>query len=281
MNTVELSCSIHASKDERQRLSDILVAQLALIGFNGFVDNDEGLKAYISENDFNIDDVKDLSIVTMNTNLIDISYKIIQEQNWNETWEKSFKPVIVEEKCIVRAPFHKPEKQYPYDIIIEPKMSFGTGHHATTYLMIKEALELNFNKKTVVDMGSGTGILAILAEKKDAAKILAIDNNEWAYRNCRENINLNKTKKITPILGDRKNLLQEKADIILANINKNVLMEDIPYYANILNNNGFLVVSGIYKKDMHDITEKAKHAGLKYVHHDEKNEWVSIQFQKN
>ncbi|MFO8236545.1 MAG: 50S ribosomal protein L11 methyltransferase [Bacteroidales bacterium] len=279
-NTIELQCTIHAPKNQRQEISDILIAQLADLGFTGFLDTNEGLNAYISEESFDFSEIKQLSVVHIFGDYVDFNQKIIKDKNWNESLEKSFNPVIINDECIIRAPFHKPEKVFSYDIIIEPKMSFGTGHHVTTYLMIQAMLEMQLEDKKILDIGCGTGILSILADKKKAKKVLAVDNNEWAYTNTLENIKINHTKNITCQLGTVNDIKEDNFDFILANINKNVLLKDIPRYTEILALNGILLLSGIYKNDMNDIQRKALVIDLQYKKILEKDEWVTVQFEK-
>ncbi|MFP4041675.1 MAG: 50S ribosomal protein L11 methyltransferase [Bacteroidales bacterium] len=279
--TIELQCIIHAPKDQKQEISDILTAQLSLIGYTGFLDTPEGLNAYIPQESFDYPEVKYLSVVQMFNEQIEFRHKIIKEKNWNESWEKSFKPVTVGKKCIIRAPFHEPEKNFQFDIIIEPKMSFGTGHHATTYLMINTILNLEIENKKILDIGCGTGILAILADKMKAKEILAIDKNEWAYKNTLENININNAKNISCQLGTLEKIKNRSFDIILANINKNVLLNDLPRYGDILNKSGKLILSGIYVNDLEEICQKASLSELQYKNHMETNEWVAVEFEKN
>ena len=196
MDTIELQCTIHHHNKEKKHLSDILIAQLAQLGYYSFVDTDEGLKAYIEEEKFNYNDIMYIPVSPLFQDIVEINYRPIKDKNWNEEWEKNFSPVIIENKCVIRAPFHDMEQQYDHEIIIEPKMSFGTGHHATTYLMIKKLLNEPLNGKKVLDMGCGTGILAILSAQKGASKICAIDNDEWAFENAKENIEMNKVTNI-------------------------------------------------------------------------------------
>ncbi len=280
MNTIELSCIIHEPNSEKNRIADILVAQLSSLGFTGFLEFEEGLKAYIPEKEFDMQEVKKLSFVHTLKNSLEFHYQLIKEKNWNESWEKSFRPVIIEDKCIIRAPFHKPSKDYEYDIIIEPKMSFGTGHHSTTFLMLKEILNTNMKNKEVLDMGSGTGVLSILAEKKQAKSIVAIDKNDWAYKNALENSKANNCRKIKTILGDVSHIRDKKFDVILANINRNVLLQDIPSYSEALKYNGILLISGIYTNDRKDIKKLAEKHKLTYRYFIEKKNWIAIKFTK-
>jgi ribosomal protein L11 methyltransferase len=281
MNTIELHCIIHASKQEKRNIADILIAQLATLGFYGFIDTDDGLKAYIHEDEYDFTKVRDLSVNHIYGNQIDLKHTKIKEQNWNETWEKSFDPVVVDDTCIVRAPFHHQEHTCKYEIIIEPKMSFGTGHHATTELMIQAVLHTEVNQKRVLDMGCGTGILAILAYKKNAKEVWAVDNDDWAYNNALENIKINKADAVKVFHGDSSVIKNKTFDIIFANINKNILLADMALYVKSLENTGYLWVSGIYRSDLKAIEEKANQNNLVLNQVLEKNEWVAARFTKN
>jgi len=280
MNTVELHCIIHADKSERLNIADILLAQLSELGFHGFQDTPEGLKAYIPEADFNFEEVRNLPIYHIYPNIIELYHQVIEEKNWNEEWEKSFKPVKIGNEILVRAPFHSEDQAFKYEIIVEPKMSFGTGHHSTTWLMLKTMLELNLSGKKVLDMGCGTGILSILASKMGAGEIWAVDTNEWAYHNTQENAKVNNIHNITIIQGSAQDIEPYQFDVILANINLNVLLEDLPVYSGCLIKNGELILSGIYQGDMKKIKEKSNHSGLSFVTHKEKNLWVAMKLKK-
>jgi ribosomal protein L11 methyltransferase len=256
---------------------EILIAELSNIGFESFVENEKGLLAYVLEEDFS--QLKFDSLHIFNTKSFELSYskKSIVQQNWNAQWEKSFEPIVVEERCRVRAPFHSP-KDEPYDIIIEPKMSFGTGHHETTYMMLQHILEHDFKQKTVLDMGCGTGVLAILAEKRGASKIEAIDIDSWCVENTTENIKKNNCKSIHISQGSVEVLGRLKYDVILANINRNILLEQIPKYTQCLTSNGILFMSGFYKEDLPIISEKCTEFGLQFEKNLQKNEWVSAKY---
>ncbi len=280
MNTVELHCIIHADKSERQNIADIMLAQLSELGFHGFQDTPEGLKAYIPEADFNFEEVRNLPIYHIYPNTIELYHQVIKEKNWNEEWEKSFKPVKIGNEILVRAPFHSEEEDIRYEIIIEPKMSFGTGHHSTTWLMLKTMLELNFSGKKVLDIGCGTGILSVLASKMGASDIWAVDFNEWAYHNTHENAKINNIHNIRIIQGSAQAIKPYRFDVILANINLNVLLADLPVYSKCLTENGELVLSGIYQGDMKKIEENSNKSGLSYVKHKEKNLWVAMKLKQ-
>jgi ribosomal protein L11 methyltransferase len=280
MNTVELQCIIHADSYEKRNIADILIAQLAELGYHGFQDTAQGLLAYIDENQFNFEEIRNLPLRHIYPGQMEFYHSIIQEKNWNEAWEKGFKPVNLGKDLLIRAPFHKKDSDYTYEIVIEPKMSFGTGHHSTTYLMLEWVLELDLNGKSVLDMGCGTGILSILASKKGASDVWAVDTNEWAYTNTRENTRLNNTPNIHIIKGNSKKIKKHTFDVVLANINLNVLLEDIPTYAALLNQEGTLIVSGIYRSDMKKIQSVGEENKLGYVRHKERNLWVAMYFKK-
>jgi ribosomal protein L11 methyltransferase len=213
---------------------------------------------------------------------VSISYTLqeVAEKNWNVEWESNFDPIIVEDQCLVRATFHKIAKKYPYEIIIDPKMAFGTGHHATTYLMLSWQLEIDHQGKVVMDAGCGTGILSVMAHQRGAAEILAFDNNEWAVENSQENFVINACDQIrlfqrTVAEVDKA----EKFDIILANINRNVLLEEMDDYAQLLHPNGTLLLSGFFQEDAPLIIKKALKTGLKVVGKRIKDRWCSILLQ--
>jgi len=256
---------------------DILIAQLGEVGFESFVENEDGLSAYIQKIDWNEHILEDIQILNSKEFEITYTYQDIAPINWNKTWESNFNPIIVDDVCSVRAPFHeKPNTQY--DIVIEPKMSFGTGHHETTKMMIQHILKNDFTSKSVLDMGCGTGILAILAEKKGAKPIDAIDNDNWCYQNSLENVERNECKHITVLEGDAKLLKNRSYDVIIANINRNILLNDINAYASCLNKNGMLFLSGFYHEDITVIEQECQPHMLKLVEVIEENYWVALKF---
>jgi ribosomal protein L11 methyltransferase len=201
----------------------------------------------------------------------------IKGENWNKIWEESFEPITIEDQVIVRAPFHPVEKTFTHEIIIEPKMSFGTGHHSTTRLMMETMMHLNFKNKSALDMGCGTGILAILAAKLGASKLLAVDNDPQCIINTLENVSLNNCQHIEVCLNDKIST-NFKADIILANIQRNVLIEQMPLYKSWLNAGGILLVSGILDESVNPVIESASSNGLKYKIHTQLNGWNMIHF---
>jgi len=256
---------------------DILIAELGEVGFESFVENEDGLSAYIQKSDWNEHLLEDIQILNSKEFQINYTFEEIEQINWNEEWEKNFDPLVVEGKCSIRAPFHQKPNTL-YDIVIEPKMSFGTGHHETTHMMVQYILKNDFAGKSVLDMGCGTGILAILAEMKGAKPIDAIDYDNWCYLNSLENVERNVCKHITVLEGDAKLLKNRTYDIIIANINRNILLNDINVYASCLNTNGLLFLSGFYKDDILVIEEECSRYMLKLVETIEENNWVALKF---
>jgi len=280
MKTVELTFEIQESKEQKQFIADILTAQLSEDGYTGFLDFPGGIKAYIPINLFHNDQIENLPALSMFPGKIFIHKNTVEDTDWNAKWEKSFKPVVIDNQCLIHASFHEVQKNYKYSICITPKMSFGTGHHYTTSLMIKELMNYDLEGKLIVDMGCGTGILAILAAKMKAKEIWAIDIDEWAYKNTLENIELNKQYQIKAIMGDADSLPAKTFDYFLANINRNILLKDIPKYNQHLNKGGKLIVSGFYTEDFHKIEETAIQNGLSIQQTIEDNNWVAATFIK-
>lgn len=256
---------------------DILIAELGEAGFESFVETEEGLSAYIQKADWNSQILKEIQILNSDEFEISYSYEEIEQINWNEEWEKNFNPIVVDGVCSVRAPFHEKPNTI-YDIVIEPKMSFGTGHHETTHMMIQHILKNDFKDKSVLDMGCGTGILAILAEMKGAKPIDAIDYDNWCYLNSLENVERNVCKHITVLEGDANLLKNRTYDIIIANINRNILLNGINAYVSCLNTKGILFLSGFYQEDIPSIEGECKKHHLKWVETIEQNNWVALKF---
>ncbi len=255
---------------------EILIAELGYAGFESFVETEEGATAYIQKDVWHPNILDDIQILKSSEFEITFTFEDIEQTNWNEEWEKNFNPIVVNEACAVRAPFHT-KFDTEYDIIIEPKMSFGTGHHETTHMMIQHILKNNFENKTVLDMGCGTGVLAILAELKGAKPIDAIDYDNWCYLNSLENVARNNCKHITVIEGDAS-VIKNKYDVIIANINRNILMQDMATYASCLNKNGMLFLSGFYAEDIPMIKAECQNLMLKFEEKLERNNWVSLKF---
>jgi len=256
---------------------DILIAELGNAGFESFVETELGVSAYISRNDWQENIIDNIQILNSDEIQISFTSEDIEQVNWNAEWEKNFNPIIVDNKCTVRAPFHE-KTTSKYDIIIEPKMSFGTGHHETTHMMIQHILKNNFKDRSVLDMGCGTGVLAILAELIGAKPIEAIDIDNWCYLNSLENTKRNQCQHISVFEGDSTLIEGKSYDIVIANINRNILLQDIPTYAQCLNVNGCLFLSGFYKSDIKIIEAECNKHMLKLVDKIERNAWVSLKF---
>ncbi|MGM0619767.1 MAG: 50S ribosomal protein L11 methyltransferase [Bacteroidota bacterium] len=262
-------------------LRDVLTAQLTEIGFESFVETDDGFEGFIPEKDFNEEEVSNLLKSFEENYTFAIQKELIEEKNWNKEWEKNyFKPLVVADKCVVRAPFHKDYPKLEYEIVIEPNMAFGTGNHETTSMMLEVILENDMQNKRVLDMGCGTGILGILASMRGAEKILAVDIDEWSFRGANENAQINNIRNMQVKLGDASLLSDKKFDIIFANIHKNVLMNDLQVYAHSLNKSGLLFMSGFYLEDIPDLKTKAIQVGLKETGFKSKNNWVVSVFEK-
>lgn len=257
--------------------SDILIAQLGEVGFESFVEEEEAVLAYIQKEDWSSDILNGLTILENDRFEINYDYKEIEQENWNATWEQNFQPIVVDDICMIRAPFHE-SLDLQFDIVIEPKMSFGTGHHETTHMMLQHILQLDMKEKSILDMGSGTGVLAILAAMRGANSIDAIDIDNWCYVNAMENVARNKVDFINVFEGDVNLLKDKRYDIIIANINRNILLADIPAYARSLNKNGFLLVSGFYTEDLEMITKKCEEVQLKFEKNSERNNWVAAKY---
>ena len=256
---------------------DMLIALLDSIGFTGFEEENETLKAFINKNDLNEIDLA--NVIVMMTD-IQYSRSEIQEINWNEKWEAGFEPVNIlypgtsETFVHLRAGFHKPGVDAKFDIVVTPKMSFGTGHHATTYLMIEQMSQVDFTHKKVIDFGTGTGILAILAEKLGAEAVLAIDNDDWSINNAKENISANHCERISLIKAETVPV--EKSAIILANINLNIIVNSLPAIKNACEPGGIILFSGIMKRDEQSILKALKEKNIKIDAVLEKNGWLAI-----
>mgnify|MGYP003608957673 FL=1 len=259
--------------------SEILIAELGEKAFESFIETETGISAFVQKDLWTADILEDIQILTNPEFKIEYTFAEIEPVNWNEEWEKNFEPIDVDGKCHVRAPFHE-KTNAAYDIVIEPKMSFGTGHHETTHMMIQHILETDFTGKKTLDMGCGTAILAILAEMKGAAPIDAIDIDNWCYLNSIENAERNNCKHISVYEGDAALLAGKNYDIIIANINRNILLNDMEHYVNCLNANGTLFLSGFYTEDIPVITESCNKNGLTYVKQFERNNWVALKFVK-
>ncbi|WP_115462591.1 50S ribosomal protein L11 methyltransferase [Winogradskyella aurantiaca] len=256
---------------------EILMAELGYAGFESFVETEEGLSAYIQKSDWSESFLDTIDILKSSEFHISYEFEDIEQTNWNATWEQSFQPIVVDERCTVRAPFHDKAKT-ELDIIIEPKMSFGTGHHETTHMMIQFLLKADLKGKTILDMGCGTGVLAIIAEKLRATKLDAIDIDAWSYENSLENVGRNECHKISVYQGDVDLLEGKSYDMIIANINRNILLDQMESYAKCLNTNGVLFLSGFYKADISIIEAACNSHMLKLEDSLQRGEWVALKF---
>ncbi|HZJ36536.1 MAG TPA: 50S ribosomal protein L11 methyltransferase [Gillisia sp.] len=263
-----------------QPASEILIAELSYAGFESFVENEEGVTAYVVSEEFDEEAFAGLHILQSEEFEITYTSQEIEKVNWNIEWEKNFNPIIIDDQCSVRAPFHeKPETEF--DIVIEPKMSFGTGHHATTHMMLQFILKNDWEGKTVLDMGCGTGVLAILAEMKGAKSVDAIDIDNWCYLNSMENVVRNNCELISVYEGAAELLEGKHYDMIIANINRNILLEDISKYSECLNPGGKLFLSGFYIEDIPVIEEECNLNGLKIEDELEQENWTALSFIKS
>jgi len=258
-----------------QELQDMLIAELGLINYDSFQEFDNSVEAFIEEQIFNENAL--LKVLEKYKISPNFNKDYLKNINWNEEWEKNFSPVYVDHKVQIRATFHEKTEDFGYDIIINPKMSFGTGHHETTYLVVSEQLSISHINKRILDVGTGTGILAIMAFKLGATSITATDIDDWCIENCLENFNLNQVKNFDILKGTIDKLtLPGDYDIIYANINKNVLLSELPIYSRLLAKKGILVLSGFYSEDIDDLLKNAVQNKLVYRHSKKKNNWAMI-----
>ncbi|MFB0926198.1 MAG: 50S ribosomal protein L11 methyltransferase [Vicingaceae bacterium] len=258
---------------------DILIAELAEIGFESFVETEIGVEAYIQKDDFKEDLISTMGIISNTDFTITYVTKLIADQNWNAEWEKNFDLINVENKCIIRAPFHNKIDSVEFDVVIDPKMSFGTGHHETTYLMIKRLLTLDLTHKKVLDMGCGTGVLAILAKMKNADRVEAIDIDEWAYNNTIENIRNNNCEDIIVKMGGAERI-DDEFNVIIANINRNILLKNMAVYVKALQKNGILLLSGFFSSDKEVLLEATSQLNLELIYTESKNDWTILHLIK-
>lgn len=263
-----------------EQTAEILMALLAEKGFDTFEHNDNQLSAYITEAlytggaiDHFLNSLQEQFVFTFNQ-------EQVEQKNWNAEWEKNFTPIKIGQKCLIRAPFHPADPEVQYDILIEPRMSFGTGHHETTWLMANEMLSIDFHNKSVCDAGMGTGILAILAAKCGARDVFAVDIEEWAYHNANDNIAMNGIfDGIETALGGLELMEGRQFDIILANINKHIVLQHIPLFFRCLQPGGLLLISGMFTRDLPDVEQEAGRYFFQSVSTAEKNEWICAIFQ--
>ena len=270
--------ALDSAEINTEMVREILVAELGALNFESFVNKDDGLQAYIQENAFDEQAVKDLYIL-LNPNFeFKIEVNSIEQQNWNAEWEKNFEPIEVDGKCVVRASFHD-KIEVEFDIVITPKMSFGTGHHETTHQMISQILNLEMKSKRVLDMGCGTGVLAILAAMKGANSITAIDIDEWAYLNTMENVLENNCDQIVVKHGGAELIGKDSFDFVFANINLNILLNDMGAYASVMHSGSKIIFSGFYTSDIPLIDKKAESLGMYSIGKTQKNKWAALLYQ--
>lgn len=278
MNYKELVFTLISDQDFHQ---DLLINALGDLGFDTFEETDFGFKAYILADKFNQEEVnQQLEIFH---DLFSFSYEInlIPQKNWNEVWESNFEPIEISNQVYVRATFHPQKPNFKYEIVIDPKMAFGTGHHQTTAMIMEYLLETNLSDTEVLDMGCGTGILAILASKLGAKRLVAIDNDEVCYQSTLENAELNHINNIDASYGSKEVIPDEQFDVILANINRNILIDQMQKYAEVLKPGGMIFFSGFYEfPDLEIINDEARKFGLKYISHKKKDNWVAAKFVK-
>lgn len=286
MRYIQLSVISNPSNED---ITDILSFHLGNIGYDSFVANENGVDAYIPQKDFSEEKLKDMLLhlpIEMNDLFkdikIDYEFKLLEEKNWNTEWEKHyFQPLVVSDKCLVRSTFHVVDKHYDYEITIDPKMAFGTGHHQTTYLMLQEILKLDLKNKSILDIGCGTAVLAILASKMGATTIVAIDFDEWAYYNAKENVLLNDIDNVDVRLGEIGLVQDEKFDFIFANINRNILLQDIQHYAKAMKNGATLIMSGFYLEDVPILQLECQNNNLSFQKLEQKDNWCAVLSTKN
>lgn len=278
MNYFEVHFNILPNEDY---ISDVLAAELGEIGFDSFLPSDEGLDAYVMESSFDEAKVKDLLSDFPFEASIEYKVSKIESKNWNEEWEKNFfEPIVIGNDCVIHSSFHKNVPQAKYDIVIDPKMAFGTGHHETTSLVIARLLKMELEGKTLLDMGCGTAVLAILAVMRGAKNVVAIDIDTWCTENSIENIEINSIQGIDVQLGGAELLAGLHFDVVIANINRNILLDDMEQYAACLSSGGELYMSGFYKEDIPLIEAEANRNGLKLIDYNEKNNWVVVRTAK-
>ena len=263
----------------KEPAAEILIAELGAVGFESFVENEDGVTAYIQKEEWNSNILNAIFVLNSDEFSIEYNQNEVEQTNWNAEWEKNFTPIEVDEIVSIRAPFHE-NPNLKYDIVIEPKMSFGTGHHETTHMMVQYLLQLDLNNKQTLDMGCGTGILAIFAEMKGAKPIDAIDIDNWCYENSIENVTRNNCHHISVFEGDSSLLINKKYDLIIANINRNILLMDMKVYANCLNEKGILLLSGFYEEDIPIIDAEVSKYNLKLESFIQRNNWVALKYNK-
>ena len=276
MEYTKVTCTL-SSDNELAR--ELLIAELGNAGFESFTETEEAVEAYIPSGDFSQELLGSENLQQNEFFSFRFTVETIADQNWNEVWEQNyFEPLLIEEQCMIRAPFHNTYPSAEFEIIINPKMAFGTGNHETTHLMIKAMLEIDMKDLSVLDMGCGSGILSILASMKKASEITAIDIDEWSTNNTLENAALNNANNILVRLGDASLLKGQQFDLILANIQRNILLQDMPAYVRVLKPGGILLMSGFYQADLETIEGKATSLGLKMTRTYERSDWYAAMY---
>lgn len=276
MEYTKINCRIEPDIEINR---EILIAELGNIGYESFTETDELVEAYIPTADFSNDDLIRLFPVGYPGFQFSYCPEMIPDQNWNEVWEKNyFQPLMIADRCLIRAPFHTDYPNAEYEIVIEPDMAFGTGNHETTSMMISAILEENLAGKTVLDMGCGTGVLSILASMRGANTVTAIDIDSWAVNSTSENAIYNNVSNIEVIQGGAESLTDKKFDFIYANIQRNILLHDMPQYCKVLKQGGELIMSGFYKEDLEPVKKRATELGLEFIRFTENQNWVAAVF---
>lgn len=264
-----------------EAFSEILMAELAEVGFDTFLENESGFEAYAAEDAYDRSNVDAIFDRYKEQSPVKFWFEKVEKRNWNEEWERSYEPIIVDDRCLIRASFHNPDRKYPYELVITPKMSFGTGHHQTTYLMVKNQMDIDHANKRVMDAGCGTAILSIMAEKLGASEVIAFDIDEWSVINGRENVDVNQCSRIAISQGTIADVQPHGTfDIILANINRNVLLSEMSIYALYLRPGGILLMSGFYQDDIQTLVEEANRLGLHERSRDGRDGWAAMSFSK-
>jgi len=276
MNYTQIRFKLNPDSEENR---EILVAMLSDLPFESFDESEEAVMGYIPGETVELDEIS--AITSLLSFSVELKDEMIPDKNWNEVWEKNyFKPLLIGNRCLVRAPFHTDYEPAEFELVIEPKMAFGTGNHETTTLVAEQILNMDLAGKTVLDMGCGTGILGMLASMKGAKSVTSIDIDTWSFESTVENARLNSIENIEAQLGDAKLLGNKKYEIIFANIQKNVIVADLPIYESVLLLGGKIYLSGFYKQDMLSVKEKAVSLGLTEIGFQEKNNWVVYIFEK-
>ena len=273
--------AIFKFKSIKEYQQDLLISDLADTGFDTFEDSENGFTAFVIKENFNEQDLIGLLANYAEDFTAEYFLEDVADENWNAEWEKNFNPLIIDDVCYVRATFHEPQPSYPYEIVIDPKMAFGTGHHQTTTMVMQYILAADVKDKDILDMGCGTGILAILAAKLGAKTLMAIDYDDICYESTLENAALNNVENLEALCGSKEVIPNEEYDIILANINRNILLDQIGRYAEVLKAEGKIFFSGFYlDPDLSMITAECAKYGIKYVDHKQNGDWVAAQFEK-